>query len=552
MINNMNDRSLDPWWILHVDNDEEDYLLTREMLAQVQGRKIRLDWADNFDLAEMLLKRNQYSAVLVDYDLGEKTGIELIRRAVARRYAAPFILYTGRVGSEADMEAMEAGATLYMAKIETTPLLLERFIRYAIEHRRYEEEISCRLQERSDILESIQDGFFAIDRAWRLLYVNRRAASKGSVEPAQLVGQNLWEVYPELLGTRFESAYRKVMETGVPVQFEAQGVLTSTWYTVSVYPSREGISVYWQDITQRRRSEEALRQSEAVFSVVARNFPDGAIMVVDRSYRYIVVDGAALERLGYSQEMVEGKKVGEMTGEPYRSLLVEYFQRTLAGESQLYEMLFKGRWIRTQFIPLRGEQGEVIAGMVLLRDFTAQKQTERDLKACAARFESLLAYTRLDSRPILFSAVNLGSVAEEVLADLAAQVRETAGVVEIGNLPVIEADAALMRQLLLNLVDNALKFHAPGIPPRVKLTAQVSPEGMARLVVADHGIGFSDADAAELFQPFPLLAGGVAADGAGMGLAICRKIVERHGGAISAQGKPGAGAVFTVTLPREH
>ena len=170
--------------------------------------------------------------------------------------------------------------------------------------------------------------------------------------------------------------------------------------------------------------------------------------------------------------------------------------------------------------------------------------------------EDLLSLSRVTTRATPFERVDLGAVAAEVLSDLEARLEETGGTVEVGALPSIEADRAQMRQLLQNLIGNSLKFHKQGEPPRVKVYGE--PGGRAstnggrprfRLVVEDNGIGFDGEHLSRIFVPFERLHGRGAYEGTGMGLAICRKVVERHGGEITAQSAPGQGATFTVTLP---
>ena len=122
----------------------------------------------------------------------------------------------------------------------------------------------------------------------------------------------------------------------------------------------------------------------------------------------------------------------------------------------------------------------------------------------------------------------------------------------------MEADRLQMRQLLQNLIGNALKFHKEGVPPVVRVHG--GPEGGAeggpggggarcRVVVADGGIGFDEGHLGRIFAPFERLHGRGAYEGTGMGLAICRKVAERHGGTITAKSSPGEGSTFVVTLP---
>jgi signal transduction histidine kinase len=106
-----------------------------------------------------------------------------------------------------------------------------------------------------------------------------------------------------------------------------------------------------------------------------------------------------------------------------------------------------------------------------------------------------------------------------------------------------------MQRLLQNLVENALKFHRPGKPPSVRVWLVEQGDESVQIRVEDDGIGFDESQAERLFLPFQRLVGRSEYEGAGMGLAICKKIVERHGGQIIARGRKGEGATFVITLP---
>jgi two-component system NtrC family sensor kinase len=163
----------------------------------------------------------------------------------------------------------------------------------------------------------------------------------------------------------------------------------------------------------------------------------------------------------------------------------------------------------------------------------------------------LLAFSRLTRSRQPFLPLDLEAVAREVISDLQVRIEETRGRVDVGRLPRIEAEPTQMRQLLQNLICNALKFHHPGEPPVVKVHG-VTSDGMCRIVVEDNGIGFEQKYAERIFEPFKRLHGCEDYDGTGIGLAICRKIAERHGGSITAESRPGQGAHFIVTLPVHH
>lgn len=166
--------------------------------------------------------------------------------------------------------------------------------------------------------------------------------------------------------------------------------------------------------------------------------------------------------------------------------------------------------------------------------------------------DDLLAYSRVSARGKPFVAVDLGAVLAAVTEDLEARIESSGGRVEAGPLPTLEADPTQMRQLLQNLLANALKFRDPDRPPQVRLSAApVRLEGADawRLEVEDNGIGFEPRYAEKVFAPFQRLHGRQDYEGTGIGLAIVRRIVERHRGTVQAEGRPGEGARFVIVLP---
>jgi signal transduction histidine kinase len=167
----------------------------------------------------------------------------------------------------------------------------------------------------------------------------------------------------------------------------------------------------------------------------------------------------------------------------------------------------------------------------------------------------LLALSRVTTRGNPFVAVDLNSEARSALADVATQLEETGATIQLEELPCLEADTTQMRQLIQNLVSNSLKFRRQDVAPHIRIYSQ-SPEeesaGDCCIVVEDNGIGFDLKHAERIFTPFQRLHSQTKYEGTGIGLAICRKIVERHGGAITATSTLGQGATFTVTLPRKQ
>lgn len=165
--------------------------------------------------------------------------------------------------------------------------------------------------------------------------------------------------------------------------------------------------------------------------------------------------------------------------------------------------------------------------------------------------DDLLKFSRVSTKGRPFVPVDLGDVVAQVLLDLEIGIEESGAKVDIGPLPTIAADPVQMRQLLQNLLGNALKFRRPDVVPEITLRATVA-DGIAELTIADNGLGFEAQYATRIFRAFERLHGATAYPGTGIGLALCRKIVERHNGAITATSALGEGATFTVQLPVEQ
>jgi PAS domain S-box-containing protein len=147
--------------------------------------------------------------------------------------------------------------------------------------------------------------------------------------------------------------------------------------------------------------------------------------------------------------------------------------------------------------------------------------------------------------------VDLNEVVREVLSDLEVRVAESRATVEVGTLPVLSADRLQMHQLFQNLISNAIKFRKKGEPVHVKVrTEPFSKNGFVEMAVEDNGIGFEESYTAKIFKPFERLHSRSEYEGSGVGLAICERIVKRHGGTITAKSRPGKGAAFIIQLPK--
>lgn len=176
------------------------------------------------------------------------------------------------------------------------------------------------------------------------------------------------------------------------------------------------------------------------------------------------------------------------------------------------------------------------------------------MRAVASRMSELLTdlrtFSRITTGTDQFVSVDLNDLLVDVLADLEIRIREAEAEMVVEPLTRVRGIPTHLRQLFQNLIENALKFHRVGVVPRVRVrTEGVANSDMVAIVVEDNGIGFDEIHAERIFGPFQRLHTRTEYEGTGMGLAICRRIAEHHGGTIAAESRDGAGARFRIILP---
>lgn len=164
--------------------------------------------------------------------------------------------------------------------------------------------------------------------------------------------------------------------------------------------------------------------------------------------------------------------------------------------------------------------------------------------------QDLLTFSRVTTKREQPQKVSLREIVSDVLQDLEARIEDVDGTVIVNRLPSILADPTHMRQLFQNLIGNALKFHQADLPPVVKVSADNSHKTFLEVRVSDNGIGFDQKYLDRIFAVFQRLHGRDTYDGTGIGLAVCRKIVDRYGGTITAESEKNKGATFIVRLPK--
>ena len=255
---------LDPLRLLLLeDNPLDADLATREL--RKAGLQFDLQCVDTEATFTEQCQAHRPDLILSDFSLPAFDGFAALEIAKQVCPDVPFIFVSGVMGEENAIDSLRHGATDYVLKQRLARLApaVTRALHESQERRalaRAEQELAQSQARMVEIVESIRDGLFTLDHAWRFAYVNHRAAEIMGVAAEQLIGKNLWEQFPEIIGTAQETHYRQALNEGVPTDFETQVARTAASYDVRVYPSDEGLSVYWIDVTERKRAEKKLQQ----------------------------------------------------------------------------------------------------------------------------------------------------------------------------------------------------------------------------------------------------------------------------------------------------
>jgi len=369
------------------------------------------------------------------------------------------------------------------------------------------------------VIDHLPDKIYAKDKQGRFVLNNpTHAKAFGLDSPGEMKGKTDFDFFPRELAAQFYLDEQKTIETGEPVINQEQyknnprdPASPKRWSISSKVLWRDhqgnilGTVGVTRDIHEMKMAQEALHQSEEKLRRVAAQ--------LERSNRELA-DFAYVA----SHDLQEPLRKITVFGERLKEL-----NASLAPESADY---------------LNRMQKAAGRMQVLIND--------------------LLAFSRVTTKAQPFTTVNLAETATGVLEDLEGRIEQVKGRIELGALPAIDAEPLQMRQLLQNLIGNALKFRQPEVPPVVKVVAQIIPDPdstetkLCRLTVSDNGIGFDEKYLDRIFNAFQRLHTRHEYEGTGMGLAIVRKIALYHGGDVTAKSKPGEGSTFIVTIPAVH
>ncbi len=502
----------------------------------------------------------------------------------------------------------------FWASVTITPLRdddgtlggFSKVVRDMTQRRRQERRLAVSEQRHRTLVENFPDGAVGLfDEDLRYTLVGGSIFDELDISPEETIGQTVWERYPEPVARKLAPKFEKVFE-GRSDAFEMD--YHGRWWVAHLIPIRgpdgdvnAGMIVV-QDITDRKRVENKLRESQELYRTLIENFPNGAVALVDRELRYRIAGGSPVVETVQTGRELEGKRVAEALPGPVAEAVVPRYEAALKGESSRFEHQHDGRFSQFHIFPVRDEHGEVLYAMGMSQDITQRREYEHRLEESnkhleqfayaashdlqeplrmistylqmietryihrldddaeeffeyvidgaqrmRAMIQSLLQYSRVAQGGPSLERTDANRVLEDVLNDLRLKIDETDAEVRVEELPVVKADPDQLGQVFRNLIANALTYRGDQ-RPRVSVSAERTPFRWV-FTVEDEGVGVPEAYAEKIFEVFEQIPHGEEASGTGVGLAICQQIVERHGGRIWVDSEPGQGARFSFTMP---
>ena len=342
-----------------------------------------------------------------------------------------------------------------------------------------------------DILESISDGFISMDNQLVVVYFNKAAEEILGRKREEVIGKNLFEAFPEGKGSFFEEKYKEAVRTKKQMSFEAFFDIPPyiNWYDVRVYPAKKGISVYFLVITEQKQNKEKLKKLNQELQRSNAELEQFASLVSHDLLEplHTVSNFVKLLNRRYKDKL-----------DPKGQTFIEYIS---AGTNNMQKLLL-----------------------------------------------DLLEYSRVGGGKIDIKPLKLDIVLKKVKQNLDKRIKENRAEIVSSYMPEINGDEMQLSTLLQNLISNSLKYRSDKTP-RISMSVQNGPDKKLTVCLRDNGIGFDPKHAKDIFKVFHRLHPRSEYEGTGIGLATCKKIVERHGGNIWAESEPGKGAEFYFTLP---
>lgn len=517
---------LTPWpqeiTILLIDDDEEDYLITTDIIDEITHLDLKLDWVDNYQEAMALILQDRYDVYLVDYRLGAESGLKLIEEALEKGCSTPMILLTGQDDIEIDARAMTLGAADYLVKSQLNAELLDRSIRYSIQQSRTMDQV----------------------RRMNLDLENR--VSERTADLAQAVSklQTSEQLYSSI-ANQFPHGFIMMLDS------ELKFVLLDG-----------------QDLKRLGIQQENLLNQKACLLVADEKQP------VMEYYLKRVLEGEALTFEFDIQQYTyafRGTPLTNAFGEIDKILVAcinmtqqkqveQNIRKALSKEKQLNEL--KSRFIAMASHEFRTPLSAILSSVSLIgRYLTTEEQEKRDkhinrIKSNVANLTGILddflslsklEEGRVESTPVPFDLfMFLNEVTDEMQG--VAKPGQKLLVSYQGEKEVF-LDKRLLKNILINLISNATKYSPP--ESEIELHAEIT-EPYVKISVRDYGIGIPEEEQIHLFERFYRANNATNIQGTGLGLNIVQKYITLMGGKVEFESQLDQGTTFTLFFPRTN
>ncbi|MGM1055781.1 MAG: PAS domain S-box protein [Bacteroidota bacterium] len=479
----------------------------------------------------------------------------------------------------------------------------------------------------NNILESITDGFFSVSRDWKVTYWNKEAENLLGVKTNTILNKNLWDYFPEAKKSLFYSKYKEALETGEKVSFEEYAEPLKIWFEVNAYPGKDGLSVYFKDISDRKNVNEQIRIAKERYDLVSK-------VTQEAIYEWDIIENTIEWSEAYYSLFGYQRQTPTETIENWENIIhledrldlinnlnailkitsqskwqIEY--RVIKGDKTVAVVLERGYIIRNA-------GGKALKMIGSLQDITELKQNERaleelnfilknranELAVSNAELEQfayiashdlqeplrmvtsflsqlqkkyedqlddkaqqyihfaadgavrmrqiildLLEYSRVGRMDYRYEKIDLNELISGITGLYTNSIKESNAIINYAKLPTIEAAKTPLQRVFSNLISNALKYNRKDVPPVIDIKV-LEHKRFWEIIIADNGIGIRSQFFDKIFIIFQRLHARDEYSGTGIGLAICKKIVENHGGEIWLTSEEDKGSTFHFTIKK--
>lgn len=518
--------------ILLVDDNEDDYIITRDLLHEIEGQDYELMWTSDFSKALELICEDKYDCCLIDYRLGEKNGIELIRELTTCGCGTPMILLTGIEDWKIDVNAMEAGALDYLVKDKINAPLLERSIRYAIDAKQAERTLRESLRKFRDLFESSPDAILVGDFNGNILDANQAAGDLYDMDHDHLVGKDIMTLVPPEVREEALSDFEELKSgkaghlESLSLRQDGKAIPIEMRLSHIRHFGRPALLLHIRDMTYRKSLELQLSQAQKLESIgqlaagIAHEI-NTPIQYVGDNTRFLKVAVSSLRgALAKSRELFETVKNNTVTKEQ-----IAEFESAMEEAKQEYML---------DEIPMAIEESlegvERVANIVkAMKEFSHPGSKEKTLT---------------DINKALGNTITVARNEWKYVADMETDFDP--------DLPLVPCLAGELNQAILNIIVNASHAIEEAIEQNGngKGTIKIATKQIGEQVeisIRDTGTGIPKEIRSKLFDPF--FTTKEIGQGTGQGLSIARSVILKHGGDIGFETETGKGTTFVIHLP---